>query len=349
MDRSGTWKRISRNWGLYLLLLPALVLLILFAYKPMYGVVIAFKNYKNSLGILGSPWADPLFKNFQRFFNSYQCETTIRNTLRLSLYSLAVGFPIPIILALMINQISAMRFRRTFQTILYLPHFISTVVMVGLLLIWLSPSSGLVGAFYRLLGKDAPNVDALQHAATNRRDTAVAAKKAAEEEAARQVEEQRKAAARHIEAQTFSVDLPEYWDGRVTAEVDGDAIGLYSTAFPDKELGYLAMKNEPYGNAGDIECGRIRDIKLDENHYVKLVIYRWAFDAGQDHLLKAAYRLNLCSDDAAREIVDLQSLGTISYDSILAEIVAANDPTVAAVCWPDDIFANALAPTVKLL
>ena len=158
MDRSGTWKRISRNWGLYLLLLPSLVLLLLFAYKPMYGVVIAFKNYKNSLGILGSPWAEPLFKNFQRFFNSYQCEATIRNTLRLSLYSLAVGFPIPIILALMINQITAMRFRRTFQTILYLPHFISTVVMVGLLLIWLSPSSGLVGAFYRLLGKDAPNV-----------------------------------------------------------------------------------------------------------------------------------------------------------------------------------------------
>ena len=124
----------------------------------MYGVVIAFKNYKNSLGILGSPWADPLFKNFQRFFNSYQCGATIRNTLRLSLYSLAVGFPIPIILALMINQITAMRFRRAFQTILYLPHFISTVVMVGLLLIWLSPSSGLVGAFYRLLGKDAPNV-----------------------------------------------------------------------------------------------------------------------------------------------------------------------------------------------
>ena len=158
MNRSGTWKRISRNWGLYLLLLPSLVLLILFAYKPMYGVVIAFKNYKNSLGILGSPWAEPLFKNFQRFFNSYQCEATIRNTLRLSLYSLAVGFPIPIILALMINQITAMRFRRAFQTILYLPHFISTVVMVGLLLIWLSPSSGLVGAFYRLLGKDAPNV-----------------------------------------------------------------------------------------------------------------------------------------------------------------------------------------------
>lgn len=158
MDRSGTWKRISRNWGLYLLLLPALVLLILFAYKPMYGVVIAFKNYKNSLGILGSPWVDPLFKNFQRFFNSYQCGTTIRNTLRLSLYSLAVGFPIPIILALMINQITARRFRKGFQTVLYLPHFISTVVMVGLLLIWLSPSRGLLGAFYGLFNKTAPNI-----------------------------------------------------------------------------------------------------------------------------------------------------------------------------------------------
>ena len=151
-------RQVGHNWGLYLLLLPSFLLLLIFSYKPMYGVVIAFKNYKNSLGILGSPWAEPLFKNFQRFFNSYQCEATIRNTLRLSLYSLAVGFPIPIILALMINQITAMRFRRTFQTILYLPHFISTVVMVGLLLIWLSPSSGLVGAFYRLLGKDAPNV-----------------------------------------------------------------------------------------------------------------------------------------------------------------------------------------------
>ena len=151
-------RKSQLHWQLLLMVLPALIYLLIFHYKPMYGVVIAFKNYKNSLGILGSPWAEPLFKNFQRFFNSYQCETTIRNTLRLSLYSLAVGFPIPIILALMINQITAMRFRRTFQTILYLPHFISTVVMVGLLLIWLSPSSGLVGAFYRLLGKDAPNV-----------------------------------------------------------------------------------------------------------------------------------------------------------------------------------------------
>ena len=151
-------RQVGHNWGLYLLLLPSFLLLLIFSYKPMYGVILAFKDYKNSLGITGSPWADPLLKYFTRFFKSFQFGTTIRNTLALNLYSLLVGFPIPIFLALMINQITAMRFRRTFQTILYLPHFISTVVMVGLLLIWLSPSSGLVGAFYRLLGKDAPNV-----------------------------------------------------------------------------------------------------------------------------------------------------------------------------------------------
>ena len=151
-------RRITRNWGLYLLLLPSLVLLVMFAYKPMYGIIIAFKDYKNSLGIMGSPWSDPLLKNFMRFFNSFQCKTTIRNTLWLSLYSMLAGFPIPIMLALMINQITAKRFRKGFQTILYLPHFISTVVMVGLLLIWLSPSTGLIGTIYRIFGKEAPNL-----------------------------------------------------------------------------------------------------------------------------------------------------------------------------------------------
>ena len=151
-------RRITRNWGLYLLLLPSLVLLVMFAYKPMYGIIIAFKDYKNSLGIMGSPWSDPLLKNFMRFFNSFQCEATIRNTLWLSLYSMLAGFPIPIMLALMINQITAKRFRKGFQTILYLPHFISTVVMVGLLLIWLSPSTGLIGTIYRMFGKEAPNL-----------------------------------------------------------------------------------------------------------------------------------------------------------------------------------------------
>lgn len=151
-------RQVGHNWGLYLLLLPSFLLLLIFSYKPMYGVILAFKDYKNSLGITGSPWADPMFKYFTRFFKSFQFGATIRNTLALNLYSLLVGFPIPIFLALMINQITARRFRKGFQTVLYLPHFISTVVMVGLLLIWLSPSRGLLGAFYGLFNKTAPNI-----------------------------------------------------------------------------------------------------------------------------------------------------------------------------------------------
>ena len=159
MDRSGTWKRISRNWGLYLLLLPALVLLILFAYKPMYGVVIAFKNYKNSLGILGSPWVDPLFKNFQRFFNSYQCGTTIRNTLRLSLYSLAVGFPIPIILALILNELRCKWFKRTAQTLVYIPHFVSIVIVAALTFQMFSTTDGAIyHVLTQIFGANAPDL-----------------------------------------------------------------------------------------------------------------------------------------------------------------------------------------------
>ena len=151
-------RQVGHNWGLYLLLLPSFLLLLIFSYKPMYGVILAFKDYKNSLGITGSPWAVPMFKYFTRFFKSFQFGATIRNTLALNLYSLLVGFPIPIFLALMINQITARRFRKGFQTVLYLSHFISTVVMVGLLLIWLSPSRGLLGAFYGLFNKTAPNI-----------------------------------------------------------------------------------------------------------------------------------------------------------------------------------------------
>lgn len=147
--------QIKRNWGLYLLLLPAVVLLLLFAYIPMYGIVIAFKDYSPALGIGGSPWAG--LKYFEKFFNSYQFDTTIKNTLILSLYSLAT-FPIPIMLALMINQMRENRFKRFFQTVTYMPHFISTVVMVGLLLILLSPSTGLIGHIYRLFGAEAPNL-----------------------------------------------------------------------------------------------------------------------------------------------------------------------------------------------
>ncbi|MUG22068.1 ABC transporter permease subunit [Paenibacillus macerans] len=150
-----TLGRVKRNGGLYLLLLPAFVLTLLFAYKPMYGVLIAFKDYSPALGIGDSPWAG--FKHFEKFFNSYQFFTTIKNTIVISLYSIAT-FPIPIVLALMVNQMRPNRFRRFFQTVSYMPHFISTVVMVGLMLILLSPSTGLVGNLYKLFGAEAPDL-----------------------------------------------------------------------------------------------------------------------------------------------------------------------------------------------
>ncbi|NUU61332.1 ABC transporter permease [Paenibacillus agri] len=150
-----TWAQVRRNWGLYVLLFPAVILTLLFAYKPMYGVLIAFKDYSPASGIGGSPWAG--LKYFEKFFNSYQFSATLKNTLVISLYSM-VTFPIPIMLALMVNQMRPNRFRRFFQTVSYMPHFISTVVMVGLMLILFSPSTGLVGNLYNLFGADPPDL-----------------------------------------------------------------------------------------------------------------------------------------------------------------------------------------------
>ncbi len=146
---------IGRNWGLYLLLLPAVTLLLCFTYKPMYGVIIAFKDFKPALGIMGSPWVG--LKYFEKFFNSYQFSITIKNTIYISLYSFAT-FPIPILFAICVNQLRANRFKRIFQTVTYMPHFISTIVIVGILMILLSPGNGLLGNIYRLFGAEAPNL-----------------------------------------------------------------------------------------------------------------------------------------------------------------------------------------------
>lgn len=150
-----TFARIGRNWGLYVLLLPAVALLLCFTYKPMYGVIIAFKDFNPVAGIMGSPWAG--FKYFEKYFHSYQFPITIKNTLIISLYSFAT-FPIPILFAICVNQLRASRFKRVFQTVTYMPHFISTVVVVGLMLILLSPGNGLIGSIYRLFGAEAPNL-----------------------------------------------------------------------------------------------------------------------------------------------------------------------------------------------
>ena len=137
-------KRIRKSGTLYLLLAPSFIIMLLFTYLPMYGVVIAFKDFTPAKGIMGSPWAG--FKYFQQYFNSYQFWTTIKNTLIISLYSIVVTFPLPIILALMCNQMMAK------------PHFISTVVMCGMIILFLSPSQGIIAKLLGFIGIQMPNL-----------------------------------------------------------------------------------------------------------------------------------------------------------------------------------------------
>jgi len=143
-------KKIASSWQLYVLILPAFIYFIVFHYGPMYGVQIAFKNYMPSLGIWGSPWVG--FAHFKRFFDSYYFWDLIRNTVGISLYSLIVGFPLPIILALALNEVKDGPFKKTVQTITYAPHFISVVVIVGMVIAFLSPSSGILNNALQFLG-----------------------------------------------------------------------------------------------------------------------------------------------------------------------------------------------------
>lgn len=135
-------RSFRKNWDLYLLLAPVVAYFLIFEYFPMYGVQIAFKNFVASKGIWGSSWIG--FDHFERFFKGFYFWRLIKNTLGISLYSLIVGFPIPLLLALMINEVRHVWFKRFIQTITYAPHFLSTVVMVGLILMFLNPQTGMV-------------------------------------------------------------------------------------------------------------------------------------------------------------------------------------------------------------
>lgn len=148
-------KSVKRNWQLYVMCLPAIIFMALFAYKPMYGILIAFKKYNMRVGIMGSPWVG--FDNFKRLFDSYWFPIILKNTLSLSLLSLVLGFPVPIILALILNEVSNAKFRKTFQTLSYAPHFISTVVMCGMVSLFLNPTSGIFNIIITKLGGEAVN------------------------------------------------------------------------------------------------------------------------------------------------------------------------------------------------
>lgn len=147
--RNNTWQRAKKNYVLYLLLLPALIYIIIFQYIPLYGIQMAFRDYVPADGMWGSKWVG--MKHFMKFFNSYYFGRLLKNTLLLSFYQLLAGFPVPVLLALVFNYATMKRMSKFGQTITFMPHFISTVVLVGMLWVFLSPT-GIVNQFLKLFG-----------------------------------------------------------------------------------------------------------------------------------------------------------------------------------------------------
>ena len=147
-------KDLRQHYLAYLMLVPAVVLIFIFSYIPMYGILIAFKNYKPKMGILGSPWVG--FEHFKTFFTGVFFPRLLRNTLWISIYGSVIGYPMPIILALLLNEVMHVRYKKVIQTISYMPYFISTVVICGMLKSFLS-YDGLFNALNALTGRSAIN------------------------------------------------------------------------------------------------------------------------------------------------------------------------------------------------
>lgn len=148
-------KDFKRNKYIYLILLPVIAFYIIFHYIPMYGAVIAFKDFKPGLGIIGSPWAG--IKYFKEFLGSYYFWRLVKNTFAISFYNLIFGFPAPIIFALLINEIANSTFKKTVQTVTYLPHFISTVIICGLIIDF-TGSDGIINDLIVSLGGKRSNL-----------------------------------------------------------------------------------------------------------------------------------------------------------------------------------------------
>ena len=153
--KKGFLERMRGNWDLLLFCIPGMFFTIVYHYIPIYGVQLAFRNYKAKQGIFGSQWVG--LRNFTRFFNGADWLILVRNTLILSAYSLAAGFPVAVILALMLNSFRHKRYRKVIQAVTYAPNFISTVVMCGMLILFLSPRVGVVNNVIRMLGGNTIN------------------------------------------------------------------------------------------------------------------------------------------------------------------------------------------------
>ena len=146
MKRKAFWKSLRRDRQLVFMLIPVVIFFAVFSYYPLYGILIAFKDYSISRGILGSPWAG--LRYFRQFFSSPYFGRLLRNTVLISVYSLLWGFPVPILLALLLNQIRRTGIRKKIQLLIYAPNFISVIVLCGMVRMFLSP----VGPLNSLLG-----------------------------------------------------------------------------------------------------------------------------------------------------------------------------------------------------
>ena len=147
--------RLRQYWPAYLLLLPVVLWYVIFCYAPMGGLVIAFKKYSVLKGVWGSPWVG--MKNFNRLFGSQAFYQAIKNTLIFSGLNFVFGFPLPIIFAILLNEMPGVKYKKVVQTVSYLPHFISWSVAGGLVYMLLSPSTGAIAAVVRALGGTPQN------------------------------------------------------------------------------------------------------------------------------------------------------------------------------------------------
>ena len=148
-------KNMKKNWILYVMIAPVVVYYIVFAYTPMYGILLAFKNYKVKQGIMGSPWVG--LDHFRRFFSAYNFKQLIGNTVGISVYSLIIGFPIPIVFALMLNYLTHNRLKKVVQMVSYAPYFISTVVICGMITIFMAPDTGILNVIRGFFGLESVN------------------------------------------------------------------------------------------------------------------------------------------------------------------------------------------------
>lgn len=156
MKETANVKRKKKiHYQLWIMAIPAILYFLIFCYGPMYGIIIAFKEFSAAKGIWGSPWVG--LRQFERFFNSYQSWRLIGNTLAISGLSLIFCFPFPILLAMLLNQVRDRKFKKAVQTISYAPHFISIVVLCGMIILFLSPTSGFINAIIKGLGFPAVN------------------------------------------------------------------------------------------------------------------------------------------------------------------------------------------------